>query len=351
MQAPVALALAMRVAQVMAGAPAGGAELFFERLSVALHRAGDCVLPVIRRDEARAARLAAAGIAARQLGFGGRADLLTGPQLRGLLRGFAPRVVVAWMNRAAGFAPRGDWVLAGRLGGYYDLTYYRRCDHLVGNTRGLVRWIAGQGWADGRVHYVPNFVDDLAGATPATREELGMPPGRRVVLALGRLHRNKAFDVLIRALPRLRGTHAVIAGEGPERADLLDLARREGVADRLHLPGWRQDTGALLATADALVCPSRHEPLGNVVIEAWSARRPVVAAASEGPSELITPDDGILVPPEDPGALADALDQVMEDRARAASLTDAGRRRFEAEFAEAPVVARWREFLGAVEKA
>jgi glycosyltransferase involved in cell wall biosynthesis len=341
----------MKVAQVMAGAPAGGAELFFERLSMALHRAGDSVLPVIRRDESRAARLTAVGLAPRQLGFGGPADLLTGPRLRTLLRGFGPRVVVAWMNRAASFAPRGDWVLAGRLGGYYDLDYYRRCDHLVGNTRGIVGWIAGQGWADRRVHYVPNFVDDLKGAAPVSRQSLGVPPDGKLVLALGRLHRNKAFDMLIRALPRLPGVHAVIAGEGPERADLLDIARREGVSDRLHLIGWREDTGALLAAADALACPSRHEPLGNVVIEAWSAGRPVVAAASEGPSELITSDDGVLVPPEDPGALGDALGRVLDDPARAASLTSAGRRRFEAEFAEAPVVARWREFLRAVEKA
>ena len=79
-----------------------------------------------------------------------------------------------------------------------------------------------------------------------------------------------------RALP---GVHAVIAGEGPERAALEDYARREGVADRVHLPGWRQDVGALLAACDVFVSSSRTEPLGNMVLEAWSARRPVVAAA------------------------------------------------------------------------
>ena len=61
----------------MAGAPAGGAELFFERLTAALHRAGDAVLPVIRRDPARAARLAGAGLHPGQLRFGGPLDLLT----------------------------------------------------------------------------------------------------------------------------------------------------------------------------------------------------------------------------------------------------------------------------------
>jgi glycosyltransferase involved in cell wall biosynthesis len=338
----------MRIAQVMAGAPTGGAELFFERLTIALAAAGETVLPVIGRDAARAERLTCAHVAPVQLGFGGPFDLLTARRLRTALDHFAPRVAVAWMNRAARFTPRGDWVLAGRLGGYYDLAYYRRCDHLIGNTRGIVDWIACQGWPAARAHHLPNFSPDMANAAPAS---LDLPRGVRIVLALGRLHPNKGFDVLVHALPALPGVHAVIAGEGPERAALLALAGREGVADRLHLPGWRSDTAALLAAADLLVCPSRHEPLGNVVIEAWSARRPVVAAAAYGPRELITPgSNGILVPPNDAKALAGAIAGLLDDPARAAALAEAGRLRYEAEHAEAPVVARWRQFLATVEK-
>ena len=326
----------------MAGAPAGGAELFFERLCVALARASETVLPIIRREADRARRLDAGGVRPVQLGFGGRLDLITGPRLRRALRRFAPDIAIAWMNRAAGFAPTGPWVLAGRLGGYYDLGYYRRCDHLIGNTRGLVAWMRSQGIAAERTHYLPNFAADLAGAAPAS---LGIPAGP-LLLALGRLHRNKAFDVLIRALPLLPGVQAVIAGAGPERDALEAVARGEGVADRVHLPGWRSDTAALLAAADLLVCPSRVEPLGNVVIEAWSAERPVIAAAAAGPRELIRPEqDGLLVPLEDPDALAAAIGRVLEDRALAGRLAAAGRARYAAEFAEAPVVARWRAFL------
>jgi glycosyltransferase involved in cell wall biosynthesis len=252
------------------------------------------------------------------------------------------------MSRAAASLPRGDWVTAGRLGGYYDLRYYRRCDHLIGNTRGIVAWIAGQGWPRGRVHHLPNFAPDLSGAAPARP---GVPAGAKLVLALGRLHRNKAFDVLIRALPRLPGVHALIAGEGPEREALTELARAERVADRVHLPGWRTDTAALLAGCDVLACPSRHEPLGNVVIEAWSAARPVVAAAADGPRELILPgEDGMLVPPEDPAALAQSLGIVLEHPALAARLAQAGRARFLAEHAETAVMAQWRAFLNQVEK-
>src|SRR5215217_1882493 len=127
----------MRVAQVMAGARAGGAELFYERLTAALACAGDQVLSVIRRDAGRASRLRAGGVEPLQLPFGGPLDCLTGPRLARALRRFRPRVTVAWMNRAARFVPVGDWVLAGRLGGYYDLSWYRRCDHLIGNTRDI----------------------------------------------------------------------------------------------------------------------------------------------------------------------------------------------------------------------
>ena len=338
----------MKIAQIMAGSPAGGAELFFERLTVALAAAGDTVLPVIRRNAARSARLTDAGLPPVECAFGGPFDLLTGPRLRAALRRFAPRVAVAWMNRAARFTPAGDWVLAGRLGGYYDLRYYRHCDHLIGNTRGIVDWIVRQGWTADRVHHLPNFSPDMANATPAA---LGLPAGTRSILALGRLHPNKAFDVLVRALPLLPGVHAVVAGDGPERAALLDLARREGVADRLHLLGWRNDTAALLAAVDLLVCPSRHEPLGNVVIEAWSSWRPVVAAAAAGPAELITSGrDGVLVPTENPKALADGIVSVLDGQDHGAALAEAGRLRYQTEYAEAPVVACWREFLATVEK-
>ena len=343
--------LPVKVAQIMAGSPAGGAELFFERLTIALHRAGDTVLPVIRRNPVRAALLAAEGLQPAQLGFGGPLDLLTRPRLGRVLKAFAPRVAVAWMNRAASFTPQGPWVTVGRLGGYYDLGYYRDCDHLVGNTQGIAAWIRAQGWPAERVHYLPNFAPDMGGAAAADRAALGIPADARLLLALGRLHTNKAFDVLVRALPFLPGVHALIAGEGPERAALENLARREGVADRLHLPGWRTDTAALLAGADILVCPSRHEPLGNVVIEAFGARVPVVAAAAAGPRELIVPgEDGLLVPIDDPLALAKALAALLADPQKAARLADAGRARFEAEFAAAPVLARWRYFLATVEK-
>ena len=340
----------MRIAHIMAGAEMGGAELFYERLCVAQQRSGETVLAAMRRQPRRAERLRAGGLEPVQLGFGGAFDLLTKPRLRRALSAFAPRVAVAWMSRAARAAPRGDWVLAGRLGGFYDLANYRRCDHLIGNTRGIVDWVRGQGWPAARVHHLPNFSDDH-GTVARTRPDW-LAPGARLVLALGRLHRNKAFDVLIEAVALLPGATLLIAGEGPERAALEALVRKLGIADRVRLPGWCDDSGALFASADLLVCPSRHEPLGNVVIEAFSARLPVIAAAARGPVELISSGvDGILVPIEDARALAAGIGAVLDDPGLAGRLGAAGRARFEAEFAPAMVLARWRAFLASAEKA
>jgi glycosyltransferase involved in cell wall biosynthesis len=333
----------MKIAQLMAGARVGGAEGFFERLTIALHGAGDEVLPVIRQDPARAARLAVHGLAPVQLAFGGVFDLMTAPRLRHRLRQFRPQVTLAWMNRAARFAPRGPWALVGRLGGYYDLKYYRRCDHLVGNTRDIVRWIVAQGWPAERVHHLPNFVDDMGSVLPA---ELPVPEGTPRLLALGRLHRNKGFDTLIRALPGIPGAALLIAGEGPEGAALAALAAEMGVADRTHFLGWRQDAAALLAACDVFVCSSRHEPLGNMVLEAWSASKPVVAVAAQGPMELITEGQtGLLVPQEAPEALGRAILSLLADPARRAVLGAAGRAAWAADHAEGPVLAQWRGFL------
>jgi glycosyltransferase involved in cell wall biosynthesis len=339
----------MRIAQIMAGASIGGAEAFYERATIALHHAGDQVLPVIRRDAERAARLRDAGLRPVELAFGGALDLFTKPRLRRTLQDFQPDVVMAWMQRAARFTPLGPWVLVGRFGGYYDLKYFRHCGHLVANTHDLVRSIAAQGWPAERVHYLPNFAEDFSGVAPADLPAASSTPR---LLAMGRLHPNKGFDVLLRAIALLPRGHLYLAGAGPEEAALRALAAELGITDRVSFLGWRRDIGALLAAADMFICSSRHEPLGNVVLEAWSAAKPVIAAAAQGPSELISDGaDGLLVAREDAPTLAAAITGLAENPARAAALGAAGRAHFAAAFTEAPVMARWQRLLAELKPA
>jgi glycosyltransferase involved in cell wall biosynthesis len=337
-----------RLLQAMAGAKHGGAEAFFERLATALQRAGEEQRIVIRREPERAARLARAGLSLIELPFGGVFDFATKPQLARIIAEFRPAVVLTWMSRATRLCPRGDFVHVARLGGYYDLRHYRHCDHLIGNTRALASWMVAQGWPEARVHYLPNFAE-LPQAKAVPRAALATPEDAPLALALGRLHPNKAFDVLLDAIARIEHLHLWLAGEGPLADELKARAQRLGIEQRVRFLGWREDSAALLAACDMLVCSSRIEPLGNTIIEAWAARKPVIAAAASGPSELIADNKtGLLVPVEDATALAAALERVARDKALAAALAAAGLAAFEAEFTEARVVAAYRCFFAAV---
>ncbi len=339
----------LRVLQAMAGARHGGAEGFFTRLVPALARAGLEQKVIIRRDRERAAALRAEGVEPLELPFGGRLDLRTPFALKKELRAFRPHVVLTWMNRAADKMParvRGsDFVHVGRLGGYYDLKYYRHCGHLIGNTLDIVEYLKGEGWPGDRAHYLPNFVHQET-APPVPRKAHFTPPGEPLLLALGRLHQNKAFDVLIRAMVRLPDAYLWLAGEGPERAALEELAEKLSVKPRVRFLGWRDDAAALFAAADILVCPSRHEPLGNVVVEGWAQGVPVVAAASQGPAALIEDGvSGLLAPVDDADALAQAISRALEDRNLMASMADGGRRAFANEFSEPVVVRQYLDFF------
>jgi len=341
----------IRLLQAMAGAPHGGAEAFFERLAPALHRAGLQQRLLIRANPKRAALLAAGGIPPVELPFGGALDLVTRWRFAREVEDFKPDIVLSWMNRASRFVPRGDHVRVGRLGGYYDLKYYGNCDHLIGNTPDIRDWIIGQGWPAERAHYVPNFVADPGAVTPVPRAGLDTPPGAPLVVALGRLHANKGFDVLLRAMEPIPDGCLWIAGEGPLRAELEELATRLGIRPRVRFLGWRDDVAALYASGDIFVCPSRHEPLGNVVIEAWAAAKPVIACAAQGPSQLIADGiDGMLVPIDDDKAMTAAIRRLLAEPAAARAMAAAGRRAYEERFTETAVVARYLDFFQKVKR-
>lgn len=338
----------MRVLQAMAGGEVGGAEEFFMRLVLALHRAGLDQRVAIRHHPRRSAALAEGGLAPVELSYGGLLDWRTPRRLAAEIASYDPDIVLSWMSRAArhvGRVKKRRFVHAARLGGYYDLKYYRRCDHLIGNTEDIVRHIVEGGWPRERAHYLPNFVD-AAPAPPLPRAALETPEDAPLLLALGRLHPNKAFDVLVAALADLPGVFLWLAGEGVGHAALLAEAERLGVADRVRFLGWRNDVPALLAAADMLVCPSRLEPLGNVVIEGWAHRRPVVATRSAGPSSLIADGrTGLLVPIDDAGALAAAIRRVIENPELTDDLAAAGRAAYEDRFTEQAVVAAYLDFF------
>ena len=171
-------------------------------------------------------------------------------------------------------------------------------------------------------------------------------PGQAVILALGRLDRQKGQTYLLDAIAGIPGATLVLAGEGPERSRLELRARHLGLERRVRLLGNRSDIPALLAACDVLVQPSASfEGFGLAALEGMAAGRPVVATDVGGVGEVVLHGrTGLLVPPRSAPALARALTQVLRDPRLARKLGAAGRSRAIAEFS----VDRMMERLSAV---
>ena len=335
----------MKALQLLGSAKDGGAETYFLSLVEALQAGGLPQACAIRTHPAREQRLAAADIPASVLPFGGPLDLSTKGRVRRFAKAQGAGAVVAWMNRAARFAPGGSWARIGRLGGYYGLKYYRGFDHLVANTRDIERWIVRQGWPAAKVRYIPNFAAPGVGE-PIDRSLHDTPRDAPLLLGMGRLHVNKGHDISLRALAELPDAYLWIAGSGPLEDELKALAVQLGVSGRVRFLGWREDATSLYRTADVCLFPSRFEPLGNVVIQAWAHGLPVVAAMSDGPAALIRPElDGMLTPINDVRALALATRRLILDPGLRRRLAEAGAARVREEFSAERVVVQWRELL------
>jgi len=332
--------------QLIAGAGDGGAEAFFTRLVPALHAEGMIQTAVIRKNSKRAKILQRAGVDTCQLPYGGMLDLYTSWRIKRLAALKRPDIVMSWMNRASKMMPVGKWVNVGRLGGYYNLKYYKKCDYLVCNTLDICDYVVKQGWSEKNVRYISNFVDE-ENADPVERSNFSTPANAPLVLAAGRLHDNKGIDMLIRAIATLDHVYLWVAGEGPLKNDLKKLASDLKLDERVRFLGWREDINALLASADVFVCPSRHEPLGNVVLEAWSQKTPIIATAAQGPSQLINDEEnGLLVPIDDYTNLAEKISYLIQRESLRKTIIDNAYIKYLENFSREKIVEEYRLFFG-----
>ena len=336
----------MSVLHLLGTAGEGGAETYFLELARALAQAEIPQTAAIRANARREEVLDELGVARQTFRFGGPIDLFTKPQIGRFARQQDVKLALAWMNRAARHTPKGPWARVGRLGGYYNLKYYRGFDALVANTEDIAEWVVGQGWPAGKVRYIPNFAAAPPEAEPIDRKSLRTPDNVPLLLAMGRLHESKAHDVALQALTQVPDAFLWIAGVGPLEAKLKAMAEALGVQSRVRFLGWRTDASALYRTADICLFPSRYEPLGNVVIQAWAHGLPVVAAASQGPSALIRDgEDGLLAPVDDADALATAVQRLLDDTDLRRRLAARGVLRVAMEFSQAAVIHQWRDLF------
>jgi glycosyltransferase involved in cell wall biosynthesis len=186
---------------------------------------------------------------------------------------------------------------------------------------------------------IPSGVDieALRAKTPnrnSARQQLGWKNNDFYLLGVGRLVPIKGFDLAVTAMKHVcqevPGAHLVLLGDGPERAALEALARREQLMDRLCITGVEEEPAPYLAAADVLVAPSRNEGMGRVIVEAMSVGLPVVASRVGGiPSVVEDGRSGRLVPPENPQELSAALVALLRNASLRREYGDGGRLRAE----------------------
>ncbi|HYZ76635.1 MAG TPA: glycosyltransferase [Gaiellaceae bacterium] len=164
------------------------------------------------------------------------------------------------------------------------------------------------GLAAGSVRSIPNGVPD------AVLEPLPRPFPGPTIGSVGRLDRQKGYDVLLQALAVLPGAALVLVGDGPEREPLETLARDLGLGGRVRFAGWQAEPRRHLTTFDVFALPSRFEGFPLAIVEAMLAELPVVATAVGSVPEAVREDEtGLLVTPDEPAVLAAALGRLLED--------------------------------------
>lgn len=248
-------------------------------------------------------------------------------RLRRVLREIAPNLVISFIDRTnvltllaargLGFpvvvAEHSDPILnrIGLVWGGLRRWTYRFATRVVVLNERARRFFDSR--VGRRAVVIPNPVE----VTPSSKLPASLPVRRAA--AMGRLGEEKRFDILLEAFARVSPAHPdwrlIILGEGPLRSELEDLRDRLGLGDRVEIPGVMENPHAVLRGCDLFVLSSQMEGFPLALCEAMACGLPVIATEyHEGVRDIIRDgEDGVLIPPGDPGALAAAMDRLMSN--------------------------------------
>jgi sugar transferase (PEP-CTERM/EpsH1 system associated) len=275
---------------------------------------------------------------------------------------FATNVYASFLSRLTGIptiaTTHGKNYYAGKWRRRAAYRFAARNSVMVAVSEDLKRFMAERvGIPPGRIRVVHNGIDLRryagGGADRALRAQLGIGPQQRVIGTVGNLFSVKGQTYLLQACKTVAGAFPdlvlLVAGEGEQLGPLEREAAALGVSGNVRFLGFRDDVPALLQAMEVFVLPSLSEGLPLSVLEALALERPVVATNVGGMPEIV--QDGVtgyLVPPADPGALADRILRLLRDARSAAQMGRAGRKRVEAGFGLEQMIGEYQSLYDAV---
>jgi glycosyltransferase involved in cell wall biosynthesis len=361
-----------RVLYVVGNFVAGGAERHLLELWKRIDRSRfEVVIACFRREGAFLAEVESLGWPVHELAVGrrvyGPAGLAGLARLVHLVRDLRPQVVHGYL-----FGPNLYAALAGRLAGVPAVVVAKRnvdafesprqvlaqriahrlATHVTAVSEAVADSVVALGVPRARITVIPNGVDAARFDPPAPAEEARRELGADaspLVGSVGCLAARKDYGTLLEALRLLRerglGFRAALVGDGPDRDALEARAAALGLADRVRFLGERADVDRLLPGMDVFVLSSREEGIPNALLEAMAAGRACVATAVGGTPEVLRDGEtGWLVPPGEPGALADALAQALASPGEARRRGEAAGRAAREELSIEAMVRRHEEF-------
>jgi glycosyltransferase involved in cell wall biosynthesis len=239
----------------------------------------------------------------------------------------------AWLRSPLHIARnrRDPWALYQRLysaqNARWEAESYRQAKMVVACSRRVRDELISCGVAASRTQVIYNAVDPEE-FTPgrADRAALQLPANVPLGLFVGDIRtERKNLGTVLHALASTAGIHLAVVGSLAE-SPFPDMARRLGLAERVHFLGYRRDVARLMQAVDVYIFPSRYEPFGIVVLEALASGTPVITACTVGAAEIVTPECGIVLPdPNDAHTLGAELAALMGDPARRACMARAAR--------------------------
>jgi glycosyltransferase involved in cell wall biosynthesis len=227
-------------------------------------------------------------------------------------------------------------------------TYSVLPDHVVTVSAHVARYLASAGVPAERITAVPTGIDLMryvaAPAGGTLRTELELPPDAPLVGTVAILRRKKGHAELLEAIPavlaRFPATHFVFAGDGPQRENLERRIAELGLSGSVHLLGLRRDVVNVLQSLDLFVLPTHQEALGTAFVEAGAMGLAAIGSNVDGVPEIVgAGETGILVPVNNPPALANAIVELLADPALRHQMGEAARRNVATHFSRDAMVA------------
>jgi glycosyltransferase involved in cell wall biosynthesis len=232
-----------------------------------------------------------------------------------------------------------------RLGDYPNkLEHFKNIDVVVCNTPGIAERVKKLGWTLG-IEVISNFTPS-ENVKPISRIEMDTPEDAFVVTSMGRFVARKGFDTLIASLANSPDTWLWLLGDGEDEQKLKDQAQQLGVLARIRFAGWQVDTRPYVAASDVFAMASSHEPLGNVVLEAWAQDIPVISTRCEGPNWFMTDgENGLMVDIGDADGFTKSYEMLRNSDKLAEKIVAGGRKKLESTFSQKAVCDAYMELF------